>query len=134
MPVVAYHSSLLAKTNIKLMLLNDKLIPLMVKCTRYNNYVIKVCQWLATDLWFSPCTPVFITNKTDYHDITEILLKVALNTITLTLNTYVDSYYYKKKMIESLKLSAPVWVFFIFFIFFILASISPSNWKWLNWW
>jgi hypothetical protein len=27
----------------------------------------------------------FILNKTDCHDITEILLKVALNTITLTL-------------------------------------------------
>jgi hypothetical protein len=25
--------------------------------------------------------PVFVTNKTDSHDITEILLKVALNTI-----------------------------------------------------
>jgi hypothetical protein len=31
--------------------------------------------------WFSPCTPVSSTNKTDRHDITEILLKVALNTI-----------------------------------------------------
>jgi hypothetical protein len=30
-------------------------------------------------------TPVFSTNKTDHHDISEILLKVALNTITLTL-------------------------------------------------
>jgi len=29
-------------------------------------------------------TPVSSTNKTDHHDITEILLKVALNTITLT--------------------------------------------------
>jgi hypothetical protein len=28
---------------------------------------------------------VFSTNKTDSHDITEILLKVALNTITITL-------------------------------------------------
>jgi hypothetical protein len=28
---------------------------------------------------------VFSTNKTDHHDITEILLKLALNTITLTL-------------------------------------------------
>ena len=28
--------------------------------------------------------PVFSTRKTDYHDITEILLKVALNTIYLT--------------------------------------------------
>ena len=31
--------------------------------------------------WFSPGTPVFSTNKTDRHDITGILLKVALNTI-----------------------------------------------------
>jgi hypothetical protein len=29
----------------------------------------------------SPDTPVSSTNKTDRHDITEILLKVALNTI-----------------------------------------------------
>jgi hypothetical protein len=28
--------------------------------------------------------PVSSTNKTDRHDITEILLRVALNTITLT--------------------------------------------------
>ena len=41
----------------------------------------KVCQWLAAGLWFSTGTPVFSTNKTDCHDITEILLKVALNTI-----------------------------------------------------
>jgi hypothetical protein len=41
----------------------------------------KVCQWLATGQWFSPGTPVSSTNKTDRHDITEILLKVALNTI-----------------------------------------------------
>ena len=41
----------------------------------------KVCQWLATDQWFSPGTPVSSTNKTDCHNITEILLKVALNTI-----------------------------------------------------
>ena len=39
----------------------------------------KVCQWLATGQWFSP---VSSTNKTDCHDITEILLKVALNIIT----------------------------------------------------
>jgi hypothetical protein len=39
---------------------------------------------LATVQWFSPATPVSSTDKTDSHDITEILLKVALNTITLT--------------------------------------------------
>jgi hypothetical protein len=37
-----------------------------------------------TDLWFSLGTLVSSTNKTDHHDITEILLKVAVNTITLT--------------------------------------------------
>ena len=35
---------------------------------------------------FSPGTPVSSTNKTDHHDIAEILSKVALNTITLTHN------------------------------------------------
>ena len=34
----------------------------------------KVCQWLATGWWFSP---VSSTNKTDHHDIAEILFKVA---------------------------------------------------------
>ena len=38
-------------------------------------------QWLATGQWFSLGTPVSSTNKTDCHDITEILLKVALNNI-----------------------------------------------------
>ena len=38
-----------------------------------QHYVIK---------WFSVGTPVSSTNKTNCHDITEILLKGALNTIT----------------------------------------------------
>jgi hypothetical protein len=38
----------------------------------------KVCQCLATGTWFSP---VASTNKTDRHEITKILLNVALNTI-----------------------------------------------------
>jgi hypothetical protein len=37
-----------------------------------------------TGQWFSPGTPVSSTNKIDCHDITEILLKVALNTINQT--------------------------------------------------
>ena len=37
-------------------------------------------------IWFSPGTLVSSTNKTDHHNITEILLKVVLNTITLTPN------------------------------------------------
>ena len=35
--------------------------------------------------WFSLGTPVSSTNKTDHPDITDILLKVALDTITLPL-------------------------------------------------
>jgi hypothetical protein len=40
----------------------------------------------VTGWWFSPGPPVFSTNKVDHHNITEILLKVSLNIITLTLN------------------------------------------------
>ena len=47
------------------------------------QHYVKVCQWFVAGLLFSA---VSTTNKTDRpHDITEILLKVALNTITLTL-------------------------------------------------
>ena len=45
-----------------------------------QHYVIKFV-WLATGMWFSMGTSVSSTNKTDCHDIAEILL----NTITLTL-------------------------------------------------
>jgi len=41
----------------------------------------KVCQCLAACRWFSPGPLVSSTNKTDRHDIVDILLKVALNTI-----------------------------------------------------
>jgi hypothetical protein len=45
----------------------------------------KVYQWLAAGRWFSLETPVSSTNKTDLHNITEILLKVVLNTMPLYL-------------------------------------------------
>jgi hypothetical protein len=35
----------------------------------------------------SPGTPVYSTNKTDLHDIAEIVLKVALNTTTQAQDT-----------------------------------------------
>jgi len=40
---------------------------------------------LQTGLWFSLGTSVSSTNKSDRHDMAELLLKVALNTITLTI-------------------------------------------------
>jgi hypothetical protein len=70
-------------------LCNQCLSPLMLwvrisiraRCTILFD---KVCQSLATGLWFSLGPPVSSTNKTDHHDITEILLKVVLNTIKQT--------------------------------------------------
>ena len=44
----------------------------------------KVLQLLATGWWLSLSTLASSTNKADHHDITEILLKVALKTITLS--------------------------------------------------
>ena len=41
-----------------------------------QHYVINFLQW------FSPGTLISPTNKTDRHDITEVLLEVALTTVT----------------------------------------------------
>jgi len=46
-----------------------------------QHYEIKT---LGAGWWFSQGTPISSTNKTDRHDMTEILLKVALNTINQT--------------------------------------------------
>ena len=46
----------------------------MAKCTRCNIMWKKACQWLASGRWFSLGTPVSSTNKTEHHDITEILI------------------------------------------------------------
>ena len=50
-----------------------------------------VCQWLVACGWFSPVTSVSSTNKTYRNNITEILLKVLLNTITLT-HSFINKY------------------------------------------
>jgi hypothetical protein len=52
---------------------------------------IKVCHLLVAGRWFSTDTTISSTNKTGHYNITEILLKVALNTITLTLKLYTVS-------------------------------------------
>jgi hypothetical protein len=44
----------------------------------------QACQWLTTGRWFYSGTVVSLTNKTDV--ITEILLKVAINTININLS------------------------------------------------
>jgi len=56
-------------------------ISFRARCTTLCD---QVCQWLTTGRWFSSGPPVSFTNKTDHHDITAILLKVALNTFKQT--------------------------------------------------
>jgi hypothetical protein len=58
-------------------------VPLSIRISYYTYYwyITSSDIWLEAGRWFSPHTPVFSRNKTDRHDITEILLNVALNTI-----------------------------------------------------
>jgi hypothetical protein len=56
------------------------------KLMLFKMLLTRLALWVRILLsrWFSLGTPVSSTNKTDHHDRTEILLKVALNTINLT--------------------------------------------------
>ena len=60
-------------------------ISIWARCTTLFD---KVCQWLGTGRWFPVGPPVSSTIKTDRHDITEILLKLAWNTINQTNKQY----------------------------------------------
>jgi hypothetical protein len=61
----------------------------------YSNTTLcdKVCQWLMAGWWFSLCTLDSSTNKTDHHNIAEILLKVVLNIINLNLKYNINACY-----------------------------------------
>jgi hypothetical protein len=50
-------------------------------CIRLAAASDKAYQLLAHSWWFSPGTPASSTTETGRHDIAEILLKAALNTI-----------------------------------------------------
>jgi hypothetical protein len=65
-------------------------VPTTTNVVSSNLYQDKV--WLATGQWFSPGPLVSSTNKTDCHNIAEILLKVALNTIKQTNKQIVNQY------------------------------------------
>ena len=76
---------------------SDDFVPFFYTIVLYIRFRLnksdKVCQWFVTGRWFSLGTPDFFTNKTDRHDITDILLKMALNTITQTKpNVYKNIY------------------------------------------
>ena len=56
-------------------------------CIRLAAASDKVCQLLAHGRWFSSGSPASSTTKTGRHDIAEMLLKVALNTINQIIST-----------------------------------------------
>ena len=51
------------------------------RCTRLATAIDKVNQVLVHGRWFAPGAPASSTTKTGRHDIAEILLELALNTI-----------------------------------------------------
>jgi hypothetical protein len=64
---------------------NNSTIKSLNCLSRYDTTLCdKVCQWLAAGQLYSAGTSDSFTNKTDCHDITAILLKMALNTYAIT--------------------------------------------------
>ena len=64
------------------------------QCLSSITLLIRI-QHMARCTGFLPGTAVSTTNKDDSHDITKTLLKVALNTIALTLTIYSDDHLVK---------------------------------------
>jgi len=56
-----------------------------------QHYVIKYVNHLRQVGGFSLDTPVSSVNKTDHHNTTEILLKVAFKTIAITITLFSDN-------------------------------------------
>ena len=63
-----------------------------ISAYHHLSYKFEPRSWQGQ--WFSPGTPSSFTNKTDRHNIAQILLKVELNTINHqpTINFYTKMY------------------------------------------
>jgi hypothetical protein len=59
-------------------------VSILISDQQKNIYSVEMILDIRSTQNFSPGIPVSSTNKTDRHDLTEILLKVVLNTINLT--------------------------------------------------
>ena len=96
----------------------------MAKVYFTQHYVI--CQWLVTGWWFSPVTLVSSTNKSHRHDITEILLKVALKPHKPLFPVFVVKCFTSSMSFVSLSLF-PVFVVkcFTFSMSFLSLSLFP---------
>jgi hypothetical protein len=83
MPPMRFHTEHIHKLNIYIQLPPNGINTTFYKkgCTRLATASDKVYQLLAHGWWFSLGTPASSTTETGHHDIAEILLKVALNTI-----------------------------------------------------
>ena len=84
-------------------------------CTRFAAASDKVYQLLAHGRWFCPGTPASSTTKTGCHDIAEILLKVALNTIR-SINQLEPGH----------KITFCVWLIYIYIICVFCHCMRPS--------
>jgi hypothetical protein len=84
----------------------------------------KVCQWFTAGRWFFLGSPVSFTNKTDRHEIIEIMLKVELNTMNVKLNLNIS--YIDTNQLMSLIIS-PTYKWF-----FLTTTIDKSEWLLLN--
>ena len=71
--------------SVEVYLIQHYLIKFISDLRQVGGFLRVLCFPSPTGWWFSPGTPLPFTNKTDRHYVTEILLKVVLNTITLTL-------------------------------------------------
>jgi hypothetical protein len=88
-------------------------------CWSYGSWIYSyLCnQWHATGWWFSSGTRVSSTYETDCHDITEILLKVALNTIAIATRIKIICY-----LTSTIKLKG--------YVSFKVSSIGIHNRVW----
>ena len=96
------------------------------RCVLDTTLCNKVCHWLTTDMWFPP------TKKTDRHDITEILLTVALTTTTQTPTMFNIVHwglklnrYHKHQIQIQLRFCSWSWEYIL--VFFIAAGHLGSN-------
>jgi hypothetical protein len=72
---------------------------LSVTCEGSVVFYIYIIQCSVNcDDYASACTPVSSYNKTDCHDITEILLKVEINIINQTISSILKTNYLTKEL------------------------------------
>ena len=87
----------------------------------YHDYVIKLVSDLQQVCGFSLGNPVSSTNKTDHHDITEILLKVAFK--------------HPKPTIFKIKMTFFIWIFLFLSLlqqYYGYMYFKPTKIQYLN--